>query len=80
MAKELASGRVGEVVFEVNAAMLQDEFPSLCAQLLRLKEAGVRFFGITEAGEREPVELETILNAGSCPFLIADFRLSHDAG
>lgn len=63
--------RAKVVIFEVNRAMLQDDWDDFVLLLRSYRhQLGKQFFVITREGSTVEMDLDIILGAGECPYLV----------
>lgn len=60
---------VREIVFEINAAMMQSDYEMFGALLKEHEKRGRHFSTLTEEGDPIPASLPELLSLGSCPYV-----------
>ena len=66
----LCRDKIRAVVMEVNRMMAQDDYPKFCRALTALAFRGAAFHGLNDDGEPIPIDLDGVLESGSCANLL----------
>lgn len=71
MRKLLTSGRLKTVVFELNPAMLQEDWLPFVQLLLEYKNSGKQFYTLTDEGSPLLINLESVIQGKSgLPYIL----------